>query len=177
MSLFDFDAVLQVRVPTHEDGSCLFWEFASDSYDLGFGVYFEWTQSESNSVVVQVNESSDEEDEEEIEGNPSPLPIPPPHDVWHLFCLCRIERRKRRGECGSACAGASGRPAHQRDHPHLPTRLSRGGVLRQSHLPRSGRVRLEVRQLLLTVALQDALLPRLLHQIRGSTCVRNLFLS
>ena len=70
MSLFDFGTVLQGRVPTHEDGSCLFWEFASDSYDLGFGVYFEWTQSESNSVVVQVNESSDEEDEEEIEGTP-----------------------------------------------------------------------------------------------------------
>ena len=56
-------------MPTHEDGSCLFWEFASDSYDLGFGVYFEWTQSESNAVVVQVSESSDDEDEEEeIEG-------------------------------------------------------------------------------------------------------------
>ena len=75
MALFDFAAVLQVRVPTHEDGSCLFWEFASDSYDLGFGVYFEWTQSESNSVVVQVNESSDEEDEEEIEGVPPLRPF------------------------------------------------------------------------------------------------------
>ena len=86
MSLFDFDAVLQVRVPTHEDGSCLFWEFASDSYDLGFGVYFEWTQSESNSVVVQVNESSDEEDEEEIEGTPPPPPLSLPSPLPHIRC-------------------------------------------------------------------------------------------
>lgn len=34
--------VLTVRVPTHEDGSHLFWEFATDHYDIGFGMYFEW---------------------------------------------------------------------------------------------------------------------------------------
>jgi acyl-CoA-binding protein len=52
-----------VRVPTHEDGTCLFWEFATDSYDLGFGVYFEWTQPESNTVSVHVSELSEDEDE------------------------------------------------------------------------------------------------------------------
>ncbi len=55
----------QVRVPTHEDGTCLFWEFATDSYDLGFGVYFEWTIAPSNQVSVHVSESSDEEEMEE----------------------------------------------------------------------------------------------------------------
>ena len=59
---------LQVRVPTHEDGTCLFWEFATDNYDLGFGVYFEWTIAPSNQVSVHVSESSDEEDLEEEEG-------------------------------------------------------------------------------------------------------------
>ncbi|CAG5136851.1 unnamed protein product [Candidula unifasciata] len=54
-----------VRVPTHEDGTCLFWEFATDYYDIGFGVYFEWTISQTNTVSVHVSESSDEEDEEE----------------------------------------------------------------------------------------------------------------
>ncbi|KAJ9578200.1 hypothetical protein L9F63_005589, partial [Diploptera punctata] len=44
-----------VRVPTHEDGTCLFWEFATDSYDIGFGVYFEWTKSTSNQVSVYWN--------------------------------------------------------------------------------------------------------------------------
>ncbi|XP_041352824.1 Golgi resident protein GCP60-like isoform X2 [Gigantopelta aegis] len=58
-----------VRVPTHEDGTCLFWEFATDYYDVGFGVYFEWTIAPSNTVSVHVSESSDEEEfEEEAEG-------------------------------------------------------------------------------------------------------------
>ena len=56
-----------MRVPTHEDGSCLFWEFATDHYDVGFGVYFEWSVSQTNTVSVHVSESSDEEELEEEE--------------------------------------------------------------------------------------------------------------
>ena len=59
--------VVTVRVPTHEEGAYLFWEFASDSYDLGFGVYFEWSNVKTNQVSVAVNESSDEEDYPESE--------------------------------------------------------------------------------------------------------------
>jgi len=55
---------LQVRVPTHEDGSCLFWEFATDYYDIGFSLFFEWTVDTTNQVSVQVGESSDDEDDE-----------------------------------------------------------------------------------------------------------------
>ncbi|CAG2199456.1 ACBD3 [Mytilus edulis] len=58
-------ATATVRVPTHEDGSCLFWEFSTDYYDIGFGVYFEWTVEPNNAVTVHVSESSDEEDLEE----------------------------------------------------------------------------------------------------------------
>ncbi|XP_067011629.1 Golgi resident protein GCP60 isoform X1 [Anabrus simplex] len=54
-----------VRVPTHEDGTCLFWEFATDNYDIGFGVYFEWTKSASSQVSVHISESEDEEEDEE----------------------------------------------------------------------------------------------------------------
>ncbi|XP_012267954.2 Golgi resident protein GCP60 [Athalia rosae] len=54
-----------VRVPTHADGSCLFWEFATDGYDIGFGVYFEWSKPESYQVSVHISESEDEDDEEE----------------------------------------------------------------------------------------------------------------
>ncbi|XP_046749412.1 Golgi resident protein GCP60 [Diprion similis] len=54
-----------VRVPTHEDGSCLFWEFATDGYDIGFGVYFEWSKPETNQVSVHISESEDEDEEEE----------------------------------------------------------------------------------------------------------------
>ncbi|XP_074844688.1 Golgi resident protein GCP60 [Carettochelys insculpta] len=57
--------VVTVRVPTHEEGSYLFWEFATDNYDIGFGVYFEWTDSPNTAVSVHVSESSDEEDEDE----------------------------------------------------------------------------------------------------------------
>lgn len=56
--------IVTVRVPTHEDGSCLFWEFATDSYDIGFGVYFEWSIDPSNKLTVQVSESSEDEDDD-----------------------------------------------------------------------------------------------------------------
>ena len=58
-----------MRVPTHENGTCLFWEFATDYYDLGFGVYFEWTVSPSSQVSVHVSESSDEEGEDAEDEN------------------------------------------------------------------------------------------------------------
>ncbi|CAD6193703.1 unnamed protein product [Caenorhabditis auriculariae] len=64
-----------VRVPTHEDGTCLYWEFATDYYDIGFGVYFEWTIAESNQVSIHVSESDEEEDYEEgVEGEEGPPP-------------------------------------------------------------------------------------------------------
>ncbi|CAB3378816.1 Hypothetical predicted protein [Cloeon dipterum] len=56
-----------VRVPTHEDGTCLFWEFATDSYDLGFGVFFEWSKPESSQVSVHISESEDDDEEEDEE--------------------------------------------------------------------------------------------------------------
>ncbi len=57
--------IFQVRVPTHEDGQCIFWEFATDYYDLGFGLYFEWSKAESNTVTVHVSDSSEEEENED----------------------------------------------------------------------------------------------------------------
>lgn len=59
--------VVTVRVPTHEEGSYLFWEFATDYYDIGFGVFFEWTDATSSSVSVHVSESSDEDEDEDGE--------------------------------------------------------------------------------------------------------------
>ncbi|XP_034945507.1 Golgi resident protein GCP60 [Chelonus insularis] len=53
-----------VRVPTHEDGSCLFWEFATDGYDIGFGVYFEWSKPDTNQVSVHISESEDDYDDD-----------------------------------------------------------------------------------------------------------------
>ncbi|KAH7972228.1 hypothetical protein HPB52_009763 [Rhipicephalus sanguineus] len=59
--------VVTVRVPTHPNGNCLFWEFATDSYDLGFGIYFEWTAEPGNQMSVHVSESEEEDEEEEEE--------------------------------------------------------------------------------------------------------------
>ncbi|CAB3409762.1 unnamed protein product [Caenorhabditis bovis] len=72
-----------IRVPTHEEGSCLFWEFATDYYDIGFGVYFEWTIADSNQVSIHVSESDDEDDYEEggEDGTPPPPISNPGGDV------------------------------------------------------------------------------------------------
>lgn len=59
---------LQVRVPTHEDGSCLFWEFATDNYDIGFGLFFEWTKSPTEQVSVHISDSEDEDDDDDENG-------------------------------------------------------------------------------------------------------------
>lgn len=53
---------MTVRVPTHDGGSCLFWEFATDSYDVGFGVYFEWGKPMSTEVSVHISESDEDDD-------------------------------------------------------------------------------------------------------------------
>jgi len=62
-----------IRVPTHVDGNKVYWEFATDYYDIGFGVHFEWTMPESDAIMVQITESDDEdEEEEEGEGQTEP---------------------------------------------------------------------------------------------------------
>ncbi|XP_019869106.2 Golgi resident protein GCP60 [Aethina tumida] len=55
-----------VRVPTHPQGTKLFWEFATDHFDIGFGVFFEFGTPISEQVTVHVSES-DEEDMDELD--------------------------------------------------------------------------------------------------------------
>ncbi|XP_075976554.1 Golgi resident protein GCP60 [Anticarsia gemmatalis] len=57
-----------VRVPTHPRARCLCWEFATDNYDIGFGLYFEWTKSTSTEVTIHVSES----DEDDIDDPDAP---------------------------------------------------------------------------------------------------------
>ena len=59
--------IVTVRVPTHPEGSCIFWEFATDSYDIGFGLLFEWTSNPGHQVSVHVSESEDSEEDEDEE--------------------------------------------------------------------------------------------------------------
>ncbi|KAH8421321.1 hypothetical protein KR009_001944 [Drosophila setifemur] len=51
-----------VRVPTNMNGKCIFWEFATDNYDVGFGIYFEWAKPVTNEVTVHVSDSDEDED-------------------------------------------------------------------------------------------------------------------
>ena len=44
--------LIKVRVPTHLDGRSLYWEFATDGYDIGFGLFFEWVDPEDTQVAV-----------------------------------------------------------------------------------------------------------------------------
>lgn len=39
--------VLTVRIPTNKDGTFFFWEFATDHYDIAFGLNFEWPDTRS----------------------------------------------------------------------------------------------------------------------------------
>ncbi|XP_048831067.1 protein TMED8 [Brienomyrus brachyistius] len=61
--------VMTVRVPTVPEGKRICWEFATDGYDIGFGIYFDWMPVTTRNITVQISESSDDEDEEdELEG-------------------------------------------------------------------------------------------------------------
>ncbi|XP_041123163.1 protein TMED8-like isoform X2 [Polyodon spathula] len=65
--------VVTVHVPTVPEGKRICWEFATDNYDIGFGIYFDWMPVTSRVITVQVSESSDDEDDEgEVEGPVSP---------------------------------------------------------------------------------------------------------
>ncbi|XP_036398226.1 protein TMED8 isoform X2 [Megalops cyprinoides] len=65
--------VMTVHVPTVPEAKKVCWEFATDGYDIGFGIYFDWTPVTSRAITVQISESSDDEDEdEELEGPVSP---------------------------------------------------------------------------------------------------------
>uniref|UniRef100_A0A2I3RLN2 Transmembrane p24 trafficking protein family member 8 n=1 Tax=Pan troglodytes TaxID=9598 RepID=A0A2I3RLN2_PANTR len=68
--------VVTIRVPTHPEGKRVCWEFATDDYDIGFGVYFDWTPVTSTDITVQVSDSSDDEDEEEEEEEEIEEPVP-----------------------------------------------------------------------------------------------------
>jgi len=58
--------IATIRVPTHENGNCIFWEFATDSYDIGFGLLFEWNSTPDNQVSIHISESEDDDEDEGI---------------------------------------------------------------------------------------------------------------
>ncbi|XP_063058954.1 protein TMED8 [Engraulis encrasicolus] len=57
--------IMTVHVPTLDEYKRVCWEFATDNYDIGFGIYFDWSPVTSQDITVHISESSDDEDEEE----------------------------------------------------------------------------------------------------------------
>lgn len=54
----------QIRVPTHDKGTFISWEFVTDSFDIGFGLYFEWSHPDTTEMTVHVSRgNSDDEGE------------------------------------------------------------------------------------------------------------------
>ena len=51
----------------------MFWEFATESYDVGFGVFFEWSKkqrsSPQNDVSIKSNESDNDDTTKTITSN------------------------------------------------------------------------------------------------------------
>ncbi|CAH8662852.1 unnamed protein product [Schistosoma margrebowiei] len=47
--------VYSVRVQTHPSGTSIVWEFATDDYDIGFGLFFEWAEPLSDPEAKQNN--------------------------------------------------------------------------------------------------------------------------
>uniref|UniRef100_A0A8C2K2V2 GOLD domain-containing protein n=2 Tax=Cyprinus carpio TaxID=7962 RepID=A0A8C2K2V2_CYPCA len=61
--------IMTVNVPTVPEAKRVCWEFATDGYDIGFGVYFDWSPVTSRAITVHISESSDDEDEDDdLEG-------------------------------------------------------------------------------------------------------------
>ncbi|XP_055720856.1 protein TMED8-like isoform X3 [Salvelinus fontinalis] len=56
--------IMTVHVPTVPEGKQVCWEFATDSNDIAFGIYFDWTPVTSQAITVHISESSDDEEEE-----------------------------------------------------------------------------------------------------------------
>lgn len=57
--------IMTVHVPTVPEAKKVCWEFATDGYDIGFGVYFDCSPVTSRAITVHVSESSDDEDEDD----------------------------------------------------------------------------------------------------------------
>jgi len=58
-----------IQVPTYPDGRYIYWEFATDDYDIGFGLDFVFEPNLVQPLSLTIYEEEDEEDEEEeVEG-------------------------------------------------------------------------------------------------------------
>ncbi|XP_058255870.1 Golgi resident protein GCP60 isoform X2 [Hemibagrus wyckioides] len=81
--------VLTVHIPTHDDGSTFFWEFATDYYDIAFGLYFEWPNTvngvRTEKFVESVSENQETGQAEEANERETGSVVPRVSEVVPLF--------------------------------------------------------------------------------------------
>lgn len=63
MLIVKSSSVMIIRVPTCSNGRYLYWEFASEDYDVGFGVLFEMTSIMQDELELEIYEDSDSDSE------------------------------------------------------------------------------------------------------------------
>ncbi|KAA0188053.1 Protein involved in maintenance of golgi structure and er-golgi transport, partial [Fasciolopsis buskii] len=72
--------VITVRVPAYPSGTSIVWEFATDDYDIGFGLFFEWSTSSESTTAASYSTSQEREQESEqafdAQGSERSLPVP-----------------------------------------------------------------------------------------------------
>lgn len=56
---------LIIQVPTYPDGSYIYWEFATDGYDIGFGVDFVRENELEEPLAMQIFEDSDDDEDDD----------------------------------------------------------------------------------------------------------------
>ncbi|KAL7059096.1 hypothetical protein AAHC03_013912 [Spirometra sp. Aus1] len=77
--------LVTIRVPVVSSGNCIVWEFATDNYDIGFGLFFEWVRPSSS-------ESTDQASWKIIEGSSQPLDTssPSPDSLSRSQAPCKV---------------------------------------------------------------------------------------
>lgn len=66
-----------IQVPTYPDGKYIYWEFATDDFDIGFGLEFVYEKHLTKPLALNIYEDLDEDDMDELiaeEALPSPEP-------------------------------------------------------------------------------------------------------
>lgn len=104
---------MTVRVPTRSDSRCIFWEFATDNYDIGFGLYFEWTSNPGTEVSVHISDSEDEDyDDDEFDESPTDIEKGSQIDYLPLSIIIPICRRDCHEEVHAGSHGYPGQGAY-----------------------------------------------------------------
>lgn len=70
-----------IQVPTYKDGKYIYFEFATDDYDIGFGLDFVYDMNISEPQAINIYEESDDEDDDEEEDAIEEEPARDHH--WH----------------------------------------------------------------------------------------------